>query len=135
MTNARWFGAAVAAACMTTVPACTSGPGNDWIALFNGRDLSGWTPKIRGSEAGEDPQGTFRVEGGLLTVGYERYGAFGDRFGHLFFEEPFSNYQLRIEYRFVGQQAPEGPGWAFKNSGVMLHSQSPESMLIDQDYE
>ena len=134
MTKDRWFWAAVGAACMTAITACTSAGGDDWIALFNGRDLSGWTPKIRGSEAGEDPQGTYRVENGLLTVGYEHYGAFGDRFGHLFFEEPFSSYQLRIEYRFVGDQAPEGPAWAFKNSGVMLHAQSPGSMLIDQDF-
>jgi len=27
-----------------------------------------------------------------------------------------------------------GPGWALRNSGVMFHSQSPGSMLRDQDF-
>ena len=105
-----------------------------WTALFNGENLTGWTPKIRGLALGEDPLGTFRVEDGLLTVGYEGYDDFGDQFGHLFYEEPFSHYRLLVEYRFVGEQAPGGQGWAFKNSGVMLHSQDPESMPAGQDF-
>jgi hypothetical protein len=67
-------------------------------------------------------------------VGYEGYESFDERFGHLFYEVPFSHYQLRIEYRFVGAQVSDGPDWAFKNSGVMIHAQSPESMLRDQDF-
>ncbi len=139
---------ALASALLLTVIACAapdaepeadrgsdSPADTEWVQLFNGEDMTGWTPKIRGHELGEDPYGTFRVEDGLLTVGYEGYeGPFDDRFGHLFFEEPFSSYQLRIEYRFVGDQATDGPGWALRNSGAMLHSQSPESMLPDQDF-
>lgn len=114
--------------------ACAPAAADDWIPLFNGQDLTGWTVKLTGSDLGEDPLGTFRVEDGLLTVGYERYADFGGRFGHLFYEQPFSRYLLRVEYRFVGDQIEGGPGWAFKNSGVMLHSQSPESMLREQDF-
>ncbi len=118
---------------MLTASACGPGP-DDWISLFNGEDLSGWTPKIRGSPLGEDPLGTFRVENALLTVGYEKYDDFGERFGHLFYETPFSHYQLRVEYRFVGEQARGGPAWALRNSGMMFHAQSPESMLVEQDF-
>jgi hypothetical protein len=106
----------------------------EWTPLFNGEDLEGWTPKIRGSALGEDPAGTFRVEGGLLTVGYDGYGAFDQRFGHLFYEAPFSHYRLLVEYRFVGEQAPGGPDWALRNSGVMFHAQAPGTMLVDQDF-
>jgi hypothetical protein len=106
----------------------------EWTPLFNGTDLTGWIPKIAGAEPGEDPWGTFRVEDGLLTVSYENYDAFEDRFGHLFYERPFSHYLLRVEYRFVGEQIHDGEAWAFKNSGVMFHSQSAESMLRDQDF-
>jgi hypothetical protein len=106
----------------------------EWAELFNGNDLSGWTPKIRGSAPGEDPFGTFRVEDGLLTVGYEGYGDFADRFGHLFYQTPYSRYHLLVEYRFVGEQAPGGADWALRNSGVMVHAQAPESMLVDQDF-
>ena len=114
--------------------ACAPAAEDEWISLFNGADLSGWTVKITGNDLGEDPWGTFRVEDGLLTVGYENYDGFQDRFGHIFYQEPFSHYQLRVEYRFIGSQIPGAPEWAFKNNGVMFHSQSPESMLKDQRF-
>jgi len=106
----------------------------DWQPLFNGTDLSGWTPKIRGLPAGEDPLQTFRVENGLLTVSYANYEQFDNRFGHLFYAHPYSHYRLRLQYRFVGQQAPGGEPWAYKNSGVMVHSQAPQTMPAAQDF-
>jgi hypothetical protein len=107
-----------------------------WIPLFNGRDLKEWTPKIKGYPAGENFGETFRVEDGLIKVRYDNGydGAFKGRFGHLFYNRPFSNYVLRVEYRFVGEQLPDGPGWAKRNSGLMLHGQSPESMDLNQDF-
>ena len=106
----------------------------EWVELFDGATLDGWVVKITGEDVGEDPWDTFRVEDGLLTVGYAQYDSFEGRFGHLFFEEPFSDYQLRVEYRFVGEQVQGGPGWALRNSGVMFHAQNPRSMLRDQDF-
>ncbi|NNM05966.1 MAG: DUF1080 domain-containing protein, partial [Gemmatimonadetes bacterium] len=105
-----------------------------WISLFNGRDLTGWTLKITGQELGVDPWETVYVEDGLLTVGYENYDGWQDRFGHLFYQEPFSHFQLRVEYRFIGDQVPDAPGWAFKNNGIMFHAQAPETMLLDQRF-
>lgn len=105
-----------------------------WIALFNGKDLDGWIPKIKGYPAGENYGETFRVEDGLLKVSYDRYEKFDRRFGHLFYKTPYSHYRLRIEYRFVGEQCPGGEGWAFRNSGAMIHGQTPESMRKDQDF-
>lgn len=107
----------------------------EWIPIFNGKDLDGWTPKIRGYECGDNFGDTFRVEDGLLKVGYEGYGdAFDKRFGHLFYKEKISHYILRIEYRFVGEQIQGGPGWAWRNSGVMLHGQDPKTMTLDQEF-
>jgi hypothetical protein len=106
----------------------------EWRALFNGRDLSGWTPKIRGHALGVNYADTFRVSGGVLTVSYDGYDSFDEQFGHLFYAQPFSHYRLRIEYRFVGPQAPNAPAWAARNSGVMVHSQPPQTMLRDQDF-
>ena len=105
-----------------------------WMSLFNGEDLSGWKVKIRGYELGENPGNTFRVVDGKMTVSYDGYDSFDNQFGHIFYETPFSYYRFRMEYRFIGAQAPEGPGWAFRNSGIMLHCQSPESMGINQDF-
>ncbi|MCB0585037.1 MAG: DUF1080 domain-containing protein [Phaeodactylibacter sp.] len=107
----------------------------EWLPLFNGKNLDGWTPKIRGYAVGENFANTFRVEDGLLKVSYENYsGDFADRFGHLFYRQPFSYYRLRTTYRFVGEQAPGGPGWAIRNSGLMIHGQPAESMGLDQNF-
>ena len=107
----------------------------DWIQLFNGKNLDGWIPKIRGHETGENFGNTFRVSSGVMQVGYEAYeGPFNSRFGHIFYERPFSHYRLVVEYRFIGDQVQGGPSWAFRNSGIMLHSQPPESMRRDQTF-
>jgi hypothetical protein len=106
-----------------------------WMPLFNGRDLSGWESKIKSYDRGVNFGDTFRVEGGLLKVSYDKYGAdFGGRFGHLFYKDEFSHYRLRVEYRFVGTQAPGGPSWALRNSGVMLHGEPIGSMTRDQEF-
>ncbi|MCA8966494.1 MAG: DUF1080 domain-containing protein [Planctomycetes bacterium] len=106
-----------------------------WTPLFNGRDLSGWTPKIVGHDAGDNFADTFRVVDGLLTVAYDGYdGEFQGRFGHLFHAKEFSNYRLRVEYRFTGEQMRGGPGWAWRNSGMMIHGQPVATMGKDQDF-
>jgi hypothetical protein len=109
-------------------------PAKDWIQLFNGKNLSGWTPKITGFDFGDNFGNTFRVANGVIRVSYEKYDKFGNHFGHLFYKDKFSRYVIAIEYRFVGDQAPEGPGWAFRNSGIMLHGQDPKTMGKDQDF-
>ena len=107
----------------------------EWLQLFNGRDLTGWTPKISKYALGDNYANTFRVEKGVLKVSYDGYTSFDGRFGHLFYEKPFSYYRLVVEYRFVGEQAPNGPGsWALRNSGVMLHSQNPRTMTLMQNF-
>jgi hypothetical protein len=137
MTQSRFLTAALFSAAMLVLPFSTLAQDSDgkWQQLFNGQDLTGWTPKIKGFEAGENYGDTFRVENGVLTVSYDKYtGPFRGRFGHLFYDKPFSNYVLRVEYRFVGEQAQAGPNWAIRNSGVMIHGQTPQSMGKDQDF-
>ena len=136
MSSLRWivgvlccFALATAAAAQDVKP---SEPG--WISLFNGKDLEGWTPKIKGYELGENFGNTFRVENGVIKVGYDQYQQFDNKFGHLFYKDKFSHYRLKIEYRFVGEQCPGGLGWATRNSGVMLHCQPPETIGKDQDF-
>jgi hypothetical protein len=105
-----------------------------WKSLFNGKDLDGWTPKIAGHPLGENYKDTFRIKDELLTVSYDQYERFDNTFGHLFYKTPFSHYRIRLEYRFVGEQAAGGPGWAFRNSGIMIHCQPPETMGQDQSF-
>ncbi|MCA9025260.1 MAG: DUF1080 domain-containing protein [Planctomycetaceae bacterium] len=106
----------------------------NWISLFDGKTLDGWTPKIQGYELGDNFADTFRVEDGVIRVSYDGYDQFEERFGHLFYKQPFSHYRLRVEYRFTGEQTPGGPGWAFRNSGIMIHGQDPATMTKDQNF-
>jgi hypothetical protein len=105
-----------------------------WIKLFNGDDLSNWIPKFTGHELGVNYRDTFRAEDGVLKVSYDNWPDFDGEFGHIFYDESFSHYRLLVEYRFVGDQVKNGPGWAFRNNGVMLHGQSPQSMTLDQEF-
>ena len=106
----------------------------EWVSLFNGKDLEGWDIKINGYELNNNFNNTFRVENGLMRVCYDEYDKFNNEFGHIFYKTPFSYYKLRIEYRFTGEQVPGGQSWAFRNSGVMLHSQSAASMGLNQEF-
>jgi hypothetical protein len=121
----------VASAGLLATPAAGQ---EQWVSLFNGKDLAGWQPKITGHELGDNFGDTFRVADGVLQVRYDNYKDFAGQFGHLFYKQPYSNYRLRLEYRFVGQQCPGGPGWARRNSGIMIHGQSPDSMSKDQKF-
>ena len=106
----------------------------DWIQAFNGKNLDGWVMKIAGFPLGENFGNTFRVENGLLTVSYDQYPEFGNRFGHIFYRTKFSHYIVAAEYRFVGEQVKGGPAWALRNNGIMVHCQAPETMGKDQDF-
>jgi hypothetical protein len=117
---------------------CKSQRGNSgdgkWTALFNGKNLEGWQVKIAGHGLNDNYGNTFRVEDGILKVAYDQYETFQNKFGHIFYQEKFSNYRLRLEYRFTGEQTPGAPQWAYRNSGIMFHCQSPESMAKDQNF-
>jgi hypothetical protein len=105
-----------------------------WKPLFNGQDLTGWTIKIARHPLGENYRDTFRVEDGILKVSYDKWDKFDRQFGHLYSNQAYSNYLLRLEYRITGKAPDDAPHWAKLNSGVMIHSQSPLSMTLDQEF-
>jgi len=106
----------------------------EWLQLFNGKSLDGWTAKIAKHKLNDNFGNTFRVEDGLGKVSYDRYDKLDGQFGHLFYKDKFSYYLVAAEYRFVGEQAKRAPEWAYRNNGIMIHSQSAESMGLDQDF-
>jgi hypothetical protein len=122
------------AAWMPTTLSAEEAADGDWIQLFNGKDLEGWTPKIRFHDLGDNFANTFRVEDGLLKVSYDGYDEFGETFGHLFYNKEYSHYRIRVEYRFVDEQCKGGPGWALRNSGIMIHGEKPETIAKDQKF-
>lgn len=120
----------------TLMPAfAQSKPGQrNWEQLFNGKDLSGWDIKIAGHPVNDNYLDTYRVENGMIRISYDKYKNFDKKFGHMYFNKPYSHYILRFTYRFVGEQTPGGAAWNVRNSGVMVHSQSAKSNSLNQDF-
>ena len=74
--------------CLATLPLVTgladAASNDEWQSLFDGKTLNGWTPKISGYAAGEDPKNTFVVKDGAIRVSYAGYNdKFGGEYGHL----------------------------------------------------
>jgi hypothetical protein len=110
-----------------------------WISLFDGESLNGWEMKIAGFELNNNYRNTFSVKDGVIRVSYNDYDSFDKKFGHLFYtKKKFKNYHLKMDYRFYGEHANlfknENEAWNYKNSGVMLHSEDPAKMFIDQEF-
>jgi Domain of Unknown Function (DUF1080) len=106
----------------------------EWLSIFNGKDLSGWTIKIADRPLKDNYKNTFRVEEGMMRIMYDQYDNFDEKYGHIYYKKPYSFYMLRFEYRFQGNQTPGGATWNNRNSGVMVHSQSAESMTFEQSF-
>jgi hypothetical protein len=106
-----------------------------WRTLFDGKTLDGWTAKVAKHPAGENYRQTFVADHGVIRVSYAGYDKLDGQFGHLFYKAPFKAYRLKLTYRFLTEGGlPDTPSWARSNSGIMFHSQSPESMTIDQPF-
>ncbi len=112
----------------------TGGDGAEWRTLFNGKDLEGWVVKIHHHGLGDNYADTFRVHNGKIQVNYDGYVEFKERYGHLFFKEPYSSFHLKFEYRFTDQWLKDAPYFTYRNSGIMFHSQDPKTILKEQDW-
>ncbi|MGQ1788116.1 MULTISPECIES: 3-keto-disaccharide hydrolase [unclassified Saccharicrinis] len=106
----------------------------EWKYLFNGKNLDGWVVKLNHHKLGDNYANTFRVVDGKIQVNYDGYNRFDERFGHLFYYQPFSSYHLKFEYRFTDQWLNDAPVFTFRNSGVMFHSQDPKTILKEQNW-
>ena len=106
----------------------------EWVPLFNNKDLSGWDIKIAGHDLNDNFNNTFFVKDSLLVVGYSGYEKFTKEFGHIYYNQPFSYYKVRLQYQFYGDQLTGGPDYARLNSGIMMHSQSAASLGKEQSF-
>ena len=105
-----------------------------WVSLFNGKNLDNWKVKIAGYKLGENFGNTFRVENGILSTRYDQYDSFSNRFGALYYDKKFTNYRLKVEYRFVGNLTPGAPSWGFRDGGIQYHCQSAATVGLNQPF-
>lgn len=83
-------------------------------ALFNGKDLTGWTAVL--DKAGADPAETWSVVDGVLKCT-------GQPVGYIRTEKEYSDYVLTLEWRW-----PEGSKGG--NNGVLVHTSKPGALGI-----
>ncbi|MCP9767197.1 DUF1080 domain-containing protein [Lacihabitans sp. LS3-19] len=114
--------------------AFSQAPKKDWIKLFNNKNLDGWDIKIAGQDVNDNYKNTFRVENKMIRVVYDDYKTFDNKYGHLYYHTPYSYFILDYDYRFTGNQTPGGASWNVRNSGVMFHSQSAQSLSYNQGF-
>ncbi|OIQ36400.1 MAG: hypothetical protein BM563_10915 [Bacteroidetes bacterium MedPE-SWsnd-G1] len=107
---------------------------SEWKILFNGKNLDGWVEKMQHHELGENYKNTYRVVDGKIQINYDGYDKFENRYSHLFYKKSFSSFHLKFEYKFTDQWLDDAPIYTYKNSGVMFHSQAPETILKEQDW-
>ena len=105
-----------------------------WQTLFNGKNLDGWIVKFHHHDFNDNYANTFRVKDGKILVCYDDYKEFNNRYGHLFYQIPFSSFHLKFEYRFTDQWMKDAPSYTYRNSGIMFHSQDPKTILKEQDW-
>ncbi|WP_332871401.1 family 16 glycoside hydrolase [Spirosoma rhododendri] len=93
---------------VSTAQAQKGATDNDWLYLFNGKDLTGWDAKVAGYPLDDNVGNAFRAENGMLRIVYDQpaYNRFDGKYGHLYYKKPFSHYILRFDYRFQGEQVP-----------------------------
>ena len=106
----------------------------NWEILFNGIDLKDWKIKFANQNLDINYKNTFQIEDSILKVVYDNYDNFDNNYAQIYYKKPYSYYKLKFDYRFTGIQTKGGAGWAKRNSGIMIHSQSPESNDFGQSF-
>lgn len=89
-----------------------SGPQTKSIALFNGKDLAGWTFDLKKPDL--KMEDVWSVEEGVLKCK-------GKPKGYLRTKQDYENYRLTLQWRW-----PAKPG----NNGVLLHASTPRLLSI-----
>ena len=106
----------------------------NWEIIFNGKDLKDWKIKFANQNLNVNYKNTFQIRDSVLKVVYDNYDSFDNNYAQIYYKKPYSYYKLKFEYRFTGNQTIGGAGWAERNSGIMIHSQSPESNDFGQSF-
>ena len=82
------------------------------VSLFNGKDLTGWTPDVPARDTDPNAPPSFLVRNGMLV-------SMGKPEGHLLTNARYRDYRIQVEYRFAGK-----PG----NCGLLVHASTPRAL-------
>src|SRR3954470_4533860 len=87
------------------------------IALFNGRDLTGWYTWTRDSKY-QDPKKVFTVVDGVIRIS-------GEEWGGLATKSMYRDYHLIVEWKWGGPTLGERKTKA-RDSGILIHGRGED---------
>jgi hypothetical protein len=87
----------------------------DWVKLFNGKDLSGWTVFLDPKKEA-DPAKVFTAAEGIIVCE-------GTPFGYLITDKEYENYILKVQWRWGKKIHGK-----IRNSGVFVHVIGPNKI-------
>lgn len=127
------LGGAGAAACALTSPsrllAAAASTSGRWELLFNGADLDDWTFFQEGVGETDKFNAVAIEDGGLRFLGSSYRPGPNAGFGHLATKRSFSNYHLRLDFRWGSRRfAPRT--LAKRNSGLLYHMAPTRNVLF-----
>lgn len=98
--------------------------GEEWTALFNGKDLSGWDTWLGKPHGGTEPVGLNKDPKQVYTVveedGRPAIRISGEIFGALTSKEEFGDYHLRLDFKWGEKRWPPREH-AVRDSGLLYH--------------
>ena len=103
---------ALAAGTALAQDATTAAAPDKVIALFDGKDLSGWEADVPARDKDPKLPDSFVVRDGMLV-------SKGEPQGHLVTKQAYRDYRLQVEYRFPGKAG---------NCGVLVHASRPRAL-------
>ena len=103
MFRARFLSVAAWAATFAILSSGATAGGDDFVSLFNGKDLTGWKTIVAGKNQ-DAAKETFTVKDGAIVVS-------GKPNGYFYTEKSYKNYILKFDWKFI----KDG------NSGLLVH--------------
>lgn len=97
------------------------------IALFNGKDLQGWTVFVDPADPAKKKYSPDSRAEGIFSVKDGQIHVTGERFACLTTEKEFANYRLVVEFRWGEKRWPPREN-VVRDSGVLMHAVGPDKI-------
>lgn len=104
--------------------------GSNWITLFNGKNLDGWSIQLRDQDKNEDPNHLVQVDHGVLHFYKDAQAGSEQPFGYLATAKEYSSYRLRLEYKWGEKKFAPRTG-SVRDSGLLYHVTATDKVWPD----
>jgi putative membrane-bound dehydrogenase-like protein len=110
----------------STLPALAADINPEWAPLFDGKSLNGWYIVLSGHEHDQDPDHLVQVHDKMIHMYADAPDKTEQSFGYVATQNTFSNYRLRLEYKWGKKQyIPRAQG--LRDAGLLYHVHGKDS--------